>query len=107
MNLGNSEPLVTALSHCFWRTCKSDVWQQLGIPEQTTTVKTLQFSPVEQHFYLRQHNECQRKFIEKMINFRDLNIKLKELDKKTANILLKPMLSLRQVITYFDLIFLK
>lgn len=89
---------MTALSYCFWRTSKSDVWEQLGIPAQTTTVKTLQFSPVEQHFYLRQHNECQRKFNEKMIGFSDLNIRLKELDKKTANILLKPMLSLRQVI---------
>jgi len=97
MSLGNSEPLVTALSHCFWRTCKADVWKQLGIPAQTTTVKTLQFSPVEQHFYLRQHNECQRNFNEKMIKFTDMNIRLKELDRKTANILSKPMLSLRQV----------
>ena len=90
--------MVTALSHCFWRTSKKDVWEQLGIPIQTTTMKALKFSPIERHFYLRQHSECQRKFNEKMIRFSDLNIRLKELDKTTANKVMTPLLSLRQVL---------
>ena len=91
--------MIKALSQCFWRTCKKDVWDQLGIPVQTSSLKTLQFSPVEEHFYMRQHSECQRKFNEKMLKFSDLNIKLKSLDRKTAHIIMTPLLSLRQVIT--------
>jgi E3 ubiquitin-protein ligase SHPRH len=89
--------MAIALSNCFWRTSKSDVIDQLGLPPQTTAVKKFKFSPVEQHFYMRQQNECQLRFNEKMISFTDLNIRLNELDKKTVNILLKPLLSLRLV----------
>ena len=94
---GNTEPMVTALSQCFWRTSKKDVWDQLGIPVQITTIKSLEFSPIEKHFYLRQHTECQQKFIQKMSNFSNLNIRLKDLDKRTANLIMTPLLSLRQV----------
>ncbi|CAG2112442.1 unnamed protein product, partial [Medioppia subpectinata] len=93
---GNYQPMVEALRKCFWRTSKQEVWDQLGIPAQTSTIARLQFSPVEQHFYSRQHSECKQKFTEKMVRFSNLDVKLKELDKKTANIVMKPMLSLRQ-----------
>lgn len=91
------QPMVDALSLCFWKTSKNDVLEQLGIPPQSITAQTLTFSPVEQHFYMRQHAECSHKFNLNMIKFKDLDIKLKDLDRHTVNVLLKPMLRLRQV----------
>ncbi|XP_054153904.1 E3 ubiquitin-protein ligase SHPRH-like [Oppia nitens] len=93
---GITAPMVQALSQCFWRQTKQDVWQQLDIPEQTVTTKTLRFSPVEQHFYLRQYWECNRKLNDKIKRFSDLSIKLKDLDRKTVSLLMTPMLTLRQ-----------
>ena len=34
-----------------WRTCKTDVLDQIDIPPQTEELHWLQFSPVEEHFY--------------------------------------------------------
>lgn len=93
---GNLEPIVSALSRCFWRTTKREVWEQLGIPSQHETIENLYFSPVEKHFYMRQHEECRRNFLIKISNFTNLNVLLKNLNKKIVNIIMQPFLALRQ-----------
>ncbi len=37
-----------------------DVLDQINIPLQTEEVHWLSFSPIEEHFYRRQHIECSR-----------------------------------------------
>eukprot|EP00961_Rhodomonas_salina_P115113 1549271-Rhodomonas_salina.1 len=43
------------LKQIMWRTRKDDVLDQIGVPAQTEVVRKLTFSPVEAHFYRRQH----------------------------------------------------
>lgn len=38
-----------------WRTSKADVQAELGIPPQTHNTTALHMSPIERHFYARQH----------------------------------------------------
>ena len=49
-----------------WRTSKRDVLDQIDIPEQSDEVSWLQFSPVEEHFYRRQHIEISRDVVAKL-----------------------------------------
>ncbi|EPS69408.1 chromatin remodeling complex subunit [Genlisea aurea] len=41
-----------------WRSSKSHVWDELELPPQEECISWLSFSPVEQHFYRRQHETC-------------------------------------------------
>jgi E3 ubiquitin-protein ligase SHPRH len=44
----------------FWRTQKADVMNEISLPAQTEETLTLRFTPVEAHFYRRQHEECKQ-----------------------------------------------
>ncbi|KAK9793457.1 hypothetical protein WJX73_010752 [Symbiochloris irregularis] len=52
------EALRPASGGLLWRNSKADVQDELGIPPQTHNTTMLQMSPIERHFYARQHQEC-------------------------------------------------
>ncbi|XP_033149437.1 E3 ubiquitin-protein ligase SHPRH [Drosophila busckii] len=57
------EPLVQMLQHVMWRTCKSNVEHELGIPPQTEQVHQLELSNVESLYYREEHDKCTHLFI--------------------------------------------
>lgn len=78
-----------------WRTSKRDVLDQIDIPEQSDEVSWLQFSPVEEHFYRRQHIEISRDMVTKLRKL-EPGTKLSALDRQSLSTLLLPLLKLRQ-----------
>ncbi|KYO37734.1 E3 ubiquitin-protein ligase SHPRH [Alligator mississippiensis] len=54
----NPQPLYSLVAKIMWRSAKKDVIDQIQIPPQTENVHWLHFSPVERHFYHRQHEAC-------------------------------------------------
>jgi hypothetical protein len=58
---------------------------QINIPEQSEEVEWLHFSPVEEHFYWRQHSECSQDFLNKLSKMPSLDITLDSLDRQTIN----------------------
>ncbi|PSN49431.1 hypothetical protein C0J52_06590 [Blattella germanica] len=97
---GIYRPLHELMAGIMWRTAKKDVLQQINIPEQTEEVEWLHFSPVEEHFYRRQHSECSQDFIDKLSKMRSLDITLDSLDRQTINKILGPLLRLRQACSH-------
>ena len=63
---GDNGPILTVLKSILWRTCKKDVLDQIDIPAQTDQLHWLQFSPVEEHFYRRQHIDISRDIVAKL-----------------------------------------
>lgn len=69
---------------------------QIQIPPQTEEVHWLHFSPVEGHFYHRQHEVCSRDALLKLQKISDWSLKLGSLDRRTVDSILYPLLRLRQ-----------
>ncbi|KAM8710593.1 hypothetical protein ACLKA7_017248 [Drosophila subpalustris] len=57
------EPLLDLLQHCMWRTCKSKVEHELGIPPQSEVVHYLDLSNVESLYYREEHFKCTSLFL--------------------------------------------
>ncbi|XP_052087534.1 E3 ubiquitin-protein ligase SHPRH-like [Mytilus californianus] len=93
---GVTKPLYDTVSSILWRTAKKDVIEQINIPEQTEHIHWLTFSPVEDHFYRRQYQDCVRDCMKKLSKWADNSTKLSSLDRQTMNQLLYPLLRLRQ-----------
>uniref|UniRef100_A0A674BZ72 SNF2 histone linker PHD RING helicase n=1 Tax=Salmo trutta TaxID=8032 RepID=A0A674BZ72_SALTR len=93
---GNTEPLYNLIGQLLWRSAKKDVIDQIQIPPQTEEVHWLQFSPVEGHFYHRQHEVCSQDALVKLRKIQDWSLKLGSLDRRTVNTILYPLLRLRQ-----------
>ncbi|XP_068194536.1 E3 ubiquitin-protein ligase SHPRH isoform X2 [Antennarius striatus] len=93
---GNTEPLYHVISQLLWRSAKKDVLDQIQIPPQTEEVHWLHFSPVEGHFYHRQHEVCSQDALVKLRKISDWSLKLGTLDRRTVNTILCPLLRLRQ-----------
>ncbi|XP_072221237.1 E3 ubiquitin-protein ligase SHPRH [Leuresthes tenuis] len=93
---GNSEPLYNVIAQILWRSAKKDVIDQIQIPPQTEEVHWLHFSPVEGHFYHRQHEVCSQDALVKLRKISDWSLKLGSLDRRTVNTILYPLLRLRQ-----------
>ncbi|XP_024913971.1 E3 ubiquitin-protein ligase SHPRH isoform X2 [Cynoglossus semilaevis] len=93
---GNTEPLYNVVSQLMWRSAKKDVIDQIQIPPQTEEVHWLRFSPVEGHFYHRQHEVCSQDALVKLRKLSDWSLKLGSLDRRTVNTILCPLLRLRQ-----------
>lgn len=74
----------------------SNVLFQIQIPSQTEEVHWLNFSPVEGHFYHRQHEVCSQDALVKLRKISDWSLKLGSLDRRTVNTILCPLLRLRQ-----------
>lgn len=53
-----------------WRSTKSQVSDELGLPPQDERFSWLRFSPVEAHFYRQQHERCAVKAREVIANYR-------------------------------------
>ncbi|RXG53492.1 E3 ubiquitin-protein ligase SHPRH [Armadillidium vulgare] len=79
-----------------WRNSKLDVINELDVPPQTEELHWLDFTPVEDHFYRRLHNDCSDEALKKIQKFPNRTIKLNSLDRKTLSSLLQPLLKLRQ-----------
>lgn len=93
---GNTEPLYSVIAQILWRSAKKDVIDQIQIPPQTEETHWLHFSPVEGHFYHRQHEVCSRDALLKLRKISDWSLKLGSLDRRTVNTILCPLLRLRQ-----------
>ncbi|XP_060708212.1 E3 ubiquitin-protein ligase SHPRH [Hemiscyllium ocellatum] len=92
----NPIPMYTLIAKIMWRTAKKDVLDQIQIPPQTEEVHWLRFSPVERHFYHRQHEICSQDALQKLRKIFDWNTKLSSLDRRTVSSILYPLLRLRQ-----------
>ncbi|KAI5079688.1 hypothetical protein GOP47_0005167 [Adiantum capillus-veneris] len=86
------------LKTIFWRSSKADVSHELGLPPQEDLLTWLTFSPVEAHFYRRQHERCATRALEVMRGnittakpFKDRMLSPSEVAK-----IMHPLLSLRQ-----------
>ncbi|XP_073413769.1 E3 ubiquitin-protein ligase SHPRH isoform X1 [Dendrobates tinctorius] len=92
----NPLPLYRLIAKVMWRSAKKDVLDQIQIPEQTEDVHWLHFSPVERHFYHRQHEVCCQDALAKLRKISDWSLKLSSLDRRTVSSILYPLLRLRQ-----------
>ncbi|XP_019628191.1 PREDICTED: E3 ubiquitin-protein ligase SHPRH-like [Branchiostoma belcheri] len=93
---GNPQPMYEVISKVMWRTAKKDVLDQINLPGQTEEVHWLKFSPVEEHFYRRKHEDCSRHAFKVLSQWHDLDTKLCQLDRRTMQTMLWPLLKLRQ-----------
>ncbi|KFQ15522.1 E3 ubiquitin-protein ligase SHPRH [Leptosomus discolor] len=92
----NPRPLYSLIAKIMWRSAKKDVIDQIQIPPQTEDVHWLHFSPVERHFYHRQHEVCCQDALAKLRKISDWTLKLSSLDRRTVTSILYPLLRLRQ-----------
>ncbi|XP_074944105.1 E3 ubiquitin-protein ligase SHPRH isoform X1 [Phalacrocorax aristotelis] len=92
----NPRPLYSLIAKIMWRSAKKDVIDQIQIPPQTENVHWLNFSPVERHFYHRQHEVCCQDALAKLRKISDWTLKLSSLDRRTVTSILYPLLRLRQ-----------
>lgn len=93
---GNSQPLCNFLAKIMWRSAKRDVIHEIRLPDQDEKVKWLIFTPVEQHFYRRQHEECAGFAMRLLSHWKKTDTMLSTIDRHTVNQLLNPLLRLRQ-----------
>ncbi|XP_009080293.1 PREDICTED: LOW QUALITY PROTEIN: E3 ubiquitin-protein ligase SHPRH-like, partial [Acanthisitta chloris] len=92
----NPQPLYSLIAKIMWRSAKKDVIDQIQIPPQTENIHWLHFSPVERHFYHRQHDVCCQDALAKLRKISDWTLKLSSLDRRTVTSILYPLLRLRQ-----------
>ena len=50
--------LTESLKPIMWRNAREDVIDELDLPPQNECVTELEFSPIEKHFYEKQHKNC-------------------------------------------------
>ncbi|KAI5193916.1 E3 ubiquitin-protein ligase SHPRH [Manis pentadactyla] len=92
----NPQLLYNFIAKILWRSAKEDVIDQIQIPPQTEEIHWLHFSPVERHFYDRQHEVCCQDAVVKLRKISDWALKLSSLDRRTVTSILYPLLRLRQ-----------
>ncbi|XP_063144705.1 E3 ubiquitin-protein ligase SHPRH isoform X1 [Rattus norvegicus] len=92
----NPQHLYSFIAKIMWRSAKKDVIDQIQIPPQTEEMHWLHFSPVERHFYHRQHEVCCQDAVVKLRKISDWALKLSSLDRRTVSSILYPLLRLRQ-----------
>ncbi|XP_065315282.1 E3 ubiquitin-protein ligase SHPRH-like [Gordionus sp. m RMFG-2023] len=68
------DTFLKLFSRILWRTFKSDVMDQIGLPPQHEDVELLTFSPVEQHFYHRQYLECSGTTLKTLKDYYEKNV---------------------------------
>lgn len=59
---GDAKPLINVLSKMMWRTCKSTVFDSMGIPPQTEILHMVTMSDLQAFFYASQHTEREHAF---------------------------------------------
>ncbi|XP_017122187.1 E3 ubiquitin-protein ligase SHPRH [Drosophila elegans] len=95
-----AEPLLELLEHSLWRTCKSKVEHELGIPPQTEVVHRLELSNVESLYYREEHLKCHEQFLAAVAKHTRHNADnsscLASISPQLLRIILKPFLRIRQ-----------
>lgn len=66
---GDATQLINVLTRIMWRTCKSTVWDNIGIPPQSEVIHFLHLSDLEVFFYNSQHSECYDAFRKNTLRF--------------------------------------
>lgn len=94
------DPLLEVLEHSLWRTCKSKVEHELGIPPQTQVVHRLELSNVESLYYREEHLKCHEQFLAAVAKHTRHNADnsscLAAISPQLLRIILKPFLRIRQ-----------
>ncbi|KAH8342380.1 hypothetical protein KR059_004122 [Drosophila kikkawai] len=95
------EPLLEVLELSLWRTCKSKVEHELGIPPQTQVVHRLELSNVESLYYREEHQKCHQQFLEAVAKHTRYNAdnsssSLAAISPQLLRLILKPFLRIRQ-----------
>ncbi|GFP89386.1 E3 ubiquitin-protein ligase shprh [Phtheirospermum japonicum] len=67
-----------------WRSSKAHVWDELQLPPQEECVSWLLLSPIEEHFYQRQHETCVDDAREVVESFKDDVTKKKAADSTSS-----------------------
>ncbi|KAL8539428.1 hypothetical protein ACS0TY_001155 [Phlomoides rotata] len=67
-----------------WRSSKAHVWDELQLPPQEECVSWLSLSPIEEHFYQRQHETCVDDAREVVESFKDDVRKRKTADSMSS-----------------------
>lgn len=98
---GNKTPLLSLFSQIFWRNSKDEVAAELSIPEQRIEYHTINFAPVEQNLYMREHAAVLETFMEQ-INYLglDLNRTLDSLSKFQLEKVFSTMLKVRKTCSH-------
>ncbi|KAH8370863.1 hypothetical protein KR093_005242 [Drosophila rubida] len=96
-----AEPLLELLQHCMWRTCKSKVEHELGIPPQTELVHRLSLSNVESLYYREEHFKCSELFLEAVAKHTKYNpntssSRLASISPQLLRSMLQPFLRIRK-----------
>ncbi|EDW93616.1 E3 ubiquitin-protein ligase SHPRH isoform X2 [Drosophila yakuba] len=94
------EPLLELLQHSLWRTCKSKVEDELGIPPQTEVVHRMELSNIESLYYREEHLKCHEQFLAAVAKHTRHNADnsscLASISPQLLRIILKPFLRIRQ-----------
>ncbi|KAH8266201.1 hypothetical protein KR038_008904 [Drosophila bunnanda] len=95
-----ADPLLEVLEHSLWRTCKSKVEHELGIPPQTQVVHRLELSNVESLYYREEHLKCHEQFLAAVAKHTRHNADnsscLAAISPQLLRLILKPFLRIRQ-----------
>ncbi|KAH8406912.1 hypothetical protein KR222_011423 [Zaprionus bogoriensis] len=96
-----TEPLLELLQHCMWRTCKSQVELELGIPPQTERVHRLELSNLESLYYREEHFKCTELFLAAVAKHTKYNpntnsSSLASISPKLLKNILQPFLRIRK-----------
>ncbi|XP_013116383.2 E3 ubiquitin-protein ligase SHPRH [Stomoxys calcitrans] len=86
--------LINALQKCMWRTCKSQIVDELRIPPQTQIVHRIQFDNLEKLFYNEQHADCRMTFMGNVRKY-----KMTSISPQVMKLILQPFLKIRQSCT--------
>ncbi|XP_075154307.1 E3 ubiquitin-protein ligase SHPRH [Haematobia irritans] len=86
--------LVKVLQKCMWRTCKSQIADELSIPPQSQIVHRIQFDNLEKLFYNEQHDDCKNTFMGNVRKHR-----MSSISPQLMKIILQPFLKIRQSCT--------
>lgn len=95
-----TDPLLDLLQHSLWRTCKSKVEHELGIPPQMEVVHRLELSNVEALYYREEHFKCHEQFLTAIAKHTchnpDNSYCLASISPQLLRVILKPFLRIRQ-----------
>ena len=83
--------LIHLCKSYFWRSSKEDVKEELFIPSQGEKIHNLRLTPIESHFYKKQHQACSDATMNALIRSRE-----HKLTNKQMSSLLNSLLRLRQ-----------
>ncbi|EDW69640.2 E3 ubiquitin-protein ligase SHPRH [Drosophila virilis] len=97
----NAAPLLELLQHSMWRTCKSKVEDELGIPPQKELVHRLELSNVESLYYREEHYKCTELFLTAVAKHTKHNANnssscLASISPKLLRLILQPFLRIRK-----------